>query len=222
MEEHTGNRLARAMKAAGVSNTDLADAAGVSLQAVGKWLKTGNIARARLPAVTARLGITADELLGTASGVSEPPPGDGLPYGKYVFVPRYRVALQNGDGAHDRFDEVDDEIAFRREFIRRNGWELDALTVVYARGESMAPRIQPKDVLLVDTRERARKIEDGVVYAFRYGDDERVKRLRWRYDGALVVQSDNPDPRYREEVVPASDLGQIHIIGRVVWSGGSM
>lgn len=218
-KKHAGQTLLTVMEREGVSANALADACGVSVQTVYKWIKTGEIARRRLPAITAKLRISADEIIGGISTVTD---DAGLPRGRYVFIKRHKLALQGGDGPHDRFEEVDDEVAFRADFLRRRGWNADELTVIYARGHSMAPRIQPRDVLLIDTSQRGKVIEPGQVYAIRYGEDERIKRLSWRYDGALVISSDNPEPQYRDEVVPASDVPNITVIGRVVWVGGSM
>lgn len=56
-------RLRAAMKTAGISNTVLAEAAGVSVQAVTGWLKTGKIARERIPVVAATVQRSVDWLL---------------------------------------------------------------------------------------------------------------------------------------------------------------
>ena len=52
------------------------------------------------------------------------------------------------------------------------------------------------------------------VYALRYGNDLRIKRLYRRLDGTLILRSDNP--RYKdEEVPPVLAEEHITIIGRV-------
>lgn len=56
-------RLHAAMREAGVSNTALAEAAGVSVQAVTGWLQTGKIARERIPVVAAKVRCSVDWLL---------------------------------------------------------------------------------------------------------------------------------------------------------------
>lgn len=56
-------RLRVAMKEAGVANTTLAEAAGVSIQAVSGWLRTGKIARERIPVVAATVRCSVDWLL---------------------------------------------------------------------------------------------------------------------------------------------------------------
>lgn len=59
-------------------------------------------------------------------------------------------------------------------------------------------------------------VENGRVYAIRYGNKLRVKRLSLRYDGALVIDSDNQSAAFKREIVPAEDLDNIGIIGRYV------
>ena len=63
-------RLKEALKASGMSNADLANAIGVTVQAVSKWLNKGGISQQRLPAVARVLGVSLEWLL---MGVDRPP-----------------------------------------------------------------------------------------------------------------------------------------------------
>lgn len=54
------------MKSANVTNAVLAEELGVSVQAVGGWLKTGKISACRLPGIAHRLGQTVDYMMGIA------------------------------------------------------------------------------------------------------------------------------------------------------------
>jgi phage repressor protein C with HTH and peptisase S24 domain len=76
----------------------------------------------------------------------------------------------------------------------------------------MEPLLYSGDSILVDTSDRA--IQDGRVYAIRYGQEMRVKRLFVRLDGTITLRSDNP--AYKDEDVPEK-VAQEHIavIGRV-------
>jgi hypothetical protein len=51
------------MDEARVKNTELAEITGVTIQAIGGWMKTGSIDRKHWPAICDRLGITLDWLL---------------------------------------------------------------------------------------------------------------------------------------------------------------
>ena len=69
------NRMRSSMRTKGITNTALADATGVSVQAVGYWLKTGKVARQHLPGIAARLGTTTEYLLtGHEPGTALAPP----------------------------------------------------------------------------------------------------------------------------------------------------
>lgn len=71
MVEHDGDRLRKLMARAGVSQADLTREIDVTAQAVGKWLRTGQIAREHLPGICRYLRCTSDELLGLAP-ITEP------------------------------------------------------------------------------------------------------------------------------------------------------
>lgn len=61
---HDGQRLEALMNRAKVPNSRLAEASGKSDQAVGKWIRTGKIARESIPAICRALHCSSDELLG--------------------------------------------------------------------------------------------------------------------------------------------------------------
>jgi predicted transcriptional regulator len=53
-QEHLGDRLERLMLKKGVSPAQLAEAEDVTVQAVYKWLNTGQIARKRLAGIASK------------------------------------------------------------------------------------------------------------------------------------------------------------------------
>ena len=81
----------------------------------------------------------------------------------------------------------------------------------------MAPGIRDGDLVLINLA--LTTLSDGEVYALRYFDQLRLKRLFRRFDGSLILRSDNP--RYEDEVVPPEYLdGNVGIIGKVVYRSG--
>ena len=84
----------------------------------------------------------------------------------------------------------------------------------------MSPTIRDGDALLVNRQDRHIKSER--VYAFIQNNETRVKRLLWRYDGSLIIHSDNDAGQYPDEIVPPCDLEFISLIGRVVWRAGTV
>lgn len=83
----------------------------------------------------------------------------------------------------------------------------------------MEPSFRDRDVLLCDTGQT--EIIDGEVYALDYGGELRVKRLRKRFDGGLIILSDNT-AKHPPESLSAIDATHIKILGRVLWRGGSV
>jgi len=157
------------------------------------------------------------------SGAGSPVAPAGLPAGgarlddAYVLLPLYGVQGGAGDGAMVDSEEVEDLLAFKREWITR---ELrsspDDLSLIYVRGESMVPTLNPGDVILVERNHRA-TVSDGI-YVIRMGEALLVKRLQFLPEGALMVTSDNP--AYQPFRVSLKEQGdEFSIIGRVVWAG---
>ena len=58
-------------------------------------------------------------------------------------------------------------------------------------------------------------IQDGRVYGIRYGDELRIKRLYKRFDGGLIIRSDN-SAKSPDEVLSPDQLEHVSVIGRYV------
>ena len=79
----------------------------------------------------------------------------------------------------------------------------------------MSPTLNQGDEILVDPGDAAERLRDGI-YVLRADDALVVKRLALHPMGRRVtVQSDNP--AYPDW--PDCGLDDIHVIGRVIWSG---
>jgi phage repressor protein C with HTH and peptisase S24 domain len=139
---------------------------------------------------------------------------DDLPEGEFVMIPRLDVHLSTGAGSEQVEIEFTKAMpqAFRADWIRRKRLKPGRLASMYAKGDSMEPRIFDKDSLVVDTSQ-VDVVDDGV-YALWYDGGERVKRLYRRPGGGLRIKSDNP--RYDTIELSASELEHVRIIGRVV------
>ena len=146
---------------------------------------------------------------------------DDLPPGDYVNIPRLAVYLSAGNGSGKVLEvelEKNRPQVFRAEWVRDQRLRPAKLACMYAHGNSMEPRIQNGDSLLVDTGQH--DVIDGRVYAVWYADELRVKRLYKRVDGGLIIHSDNERDFPRQEV-PVDQLEHIRIIGRIVHVQGT-
>lgn len=139
----------------------------------------------------------------------------------YVHVPLFDVEAAAGSGALVVDEEKASPIAFNRAWLHRQlGANPADLVAIPARGDSMCAGIGDGDLLLVDRAEPKLRPGNGI-YVFRFGDGLFVKRLQRRLDGGLLVTSDNGDV-YPAEIIPADRVGEVEIVGRVVWNVGQL
>lgn len=137
--------------------------------------------------------------------------------GGFVTVPIYDVRLAAGVAAFSEAAEQIGEMPFDSGLLRDIGRSsTDGLGVFMAEGDSMTPTIQDGARVLADLRDT--RLRDGV-FAFRTGNDLRIKRLRRRVDG-IEILSDND--RYPGELVVGEAADEVTIIGRVLWTGSVM
>ena len=244
-------RVEAEIRARGESLSAFAARIGVRSQDINNWKKRG-IPRTRQRLVADALGWTLDDLLiddatgsfrlpdapGHASAIviAEPVIGDqasaaipealshssapsDLPTDRSVLIPRRRILLSAGSRELVLAAETP-PLVVDPDWLRRIGLSAEHAAVLYAQGDSMAPLIREGDVLLVDLSDRA--LHDGRIFAIRYAHELRVRRLFRRYDGWLILRTENRQ-RYPDETVPPLDHNvHIEIIGRVLWRGGQI
>lgn len=139
----------------------------------------------------------------------------------HVIIPRYNIKAACGNGFLNDHVEVKGGLAFMRSWLRDMGWKAADLVVVYASKDSMWPTITDGAVLLVDTSQLTP--ESGKVYLINWFGEERIKRLFRESETVFRVSSDNPNKtEYPDERVDFSTQHGAHIIGRVVWQGGTL
>jgi phage repressor protein C with HTH and peptisase S24 domain len=228
-------RVKARMKEINITQDDLTSILGVKTRgAVGHYLSGRNDPSPdQLTALARKLGMSLDELLLGSDEQEQGPqtipigipilewndPAD-LPEGAYVFVPRYDVHVSAGNGHTVEAEPLHERPqAFRSEWVKRKRLQHNGLMCVYAKGDSMEPRINDGDSLLVDRNQKT--VTDGRVYVLRFGDEVRVKRLFKRPDGGLIIRSDNT-ASYPDIVVTAEEMQHVEIIGRVVHVSGEM
>lgn len=133
----------------------------------------------------------------------------------FASVPRYNAQLSAGPGANHDGDLSTGAIAFRRDWLAREGISPASAMVLPVKGDSMAPTLCDGDLVMIDRRKvtpTGRKI-----YAMIGPDGEaRVKRIE-RLPTALLLHSDNDG--FPTELVAPADADRIRILGQVVWWG---
>ena len=127
-----------------------------------------------------------------------------------VYVPvRTEVELSCGTGSFANADFVSDTIEFNINFIRKFGGNPKTVSIVFARGDSMADRIESGDALIVD--ESKTYIENGKVYAFVYDSELFCKQLNKTKDGIMAVS-------FNKEYAPfeIDKTKQFAVVGQVI------
>lgn len=136
----------------------------------------------------------------------------------YVRLPLYAPRASAGPGLAVQTDALAAHLLFSAEWL----WNTlrrppSQLICMQAQGDSMSPRIQNGDVLIVDTG--VDRIKDHGIYCFSYEGDLMVKRLQKSVSsGRLRILSDNEN--YAPEELPKADAERITVVGLVVWHGG--
>lgn len=140
-----------------------------------------------------------------------------LPQGAYALVPRVGIRLSANNGI-EAIDESDlPPLAFSESWLKKKQvLSRKNLRVLEVDGPSMEPLLMNGDVVLIDMGQR--DVIDRSVYAIAYGHELRIKRLSKRFDGGLIIRSDNQ--LYPEEVISPSDMEHVRVIGRMLWRGG--
>lgn len=143
------------------------------------------------------------------------------------------VEAAAGGGTYVADENSTGRMAFRREWVAREGLKAQALRIIRAHGDSMEPTIQDGAPILVevfayeDDHGSVRYLHSGNaprdvvkrdgIYVVRLDDKLLVKRLQLDMLGGLYVMSDNST--YKTLHIPAAQLEELAVIGRVVWTG---
>ncbi len=133
----------------------------------------------------------------------------------YTLVDCYQVFASAGFGATVSEELKTDPMAFRTEWLKKEGLSPERLAVIRAKGDSMEPTISNNDIILVYLC-NGEALRDGL-YVLRIGDSLLVKRLQFDPFGGFKIISDNPG--YETQMVTKDQRADVHIVGRVAWAG---
>lgn len=157
-----------------------------------------------------------------ATGEGEPKPKAQQPAQSgsdlYAYVPLYDARCSAGHGAWNERSQVLVNLSFTQYSLRKKGLAPSDLACLRVDGDSMTGLLEDGDTVMIDLRRNA--LEGEGVYVVMLDDHLYAKRLQRDFDGSVRIISHNRE--YREIVVPKERLGELQIIGRVVWAGGWM
>ena len=133
-----------------------------------------------------------------------------------ISVPRLNVDASAGPGAFNDSEGEFAHIGFDEKWLRRVSRSKPGdLSVIKVQGDSMTPTLSDGDDILVDAGDGVERLRDGI-YVLRRDDALLVKRIGTSpASRRIIIKSDNDSyPSW-----PDCELGDIDIIGRVVWVG---
>lgn len=190
----------------------IADSLGISMD----WLVMGrgDPEAARRPAVQRALELASS---GATYYSGQRPTYDVEVTGESEFklIPRYDIRASAGAGQLVGVENINAEMAFRSEWLRRAAPGASKLALVEAEGDSMEPTLRNGDTLLVNLDISA--VEANGIYLVQLEGMLLVKRLQPLVRGGLLIRSDND--AYKDETLDFSELDHLHVVGRVIWYG---
>lgn len=214
------NIINRLKEALGLKNdTEVAKALESDPRLLGTWRKRGTIPYEKIIKLCARNNINLQWVFSDGSILPTVCRDNGLvsEADGYIRVPRFEVRASAGGGAIIHSEQIVDHLYFKSEWVKNVlGIPRDSLALISVQGDSMEPALSNGDLILVDIR--TSRVEDGAIYVVQYEDALLVKRLQKKYDGSVVIRSDNP--LYEPEILHGEEAVNLKIVGRVVWAGG--
>lgn len=135
-------------------------------------------------------------------------------HGEFTTIPAYHVEASAGHGSMIGNEELAEPMAFRSDWLHREGLDPAKLAVIRAKGDSMEPTINDGDVMLIRLK-NGEPPRDGL-HVLRLDGGLFVKRLQFDLGGVRVI-SDNP--LYQSRDLSRAELAELDLVGRVVWAG---
>lgn len=138
-----------------------------------------------------------------------------LPDIGYALVPQTGISVVDGELVSLHLDLP--PLAFTKLWLTsKNVVSRASLRTMPVCDDSMIEYLQNGDITLVDTNQI--QVQDRAIYAIRFADELRIKRLEKMFDGGLRIISDNPS-RNTEELSPER-AARLTVVGRVLWRAG--
>lgn len=185
------------------SPTAVAELIPVGKSTVYYWFSKGNITADHL----VKLSMLGADIGYVLSGKRTPEVPSSI-----CLVPRYEVRASAGPGNPVYDEEVINTFAFRQDWLKAKGLRADDLSIITVQGDSMSPRLQDGDLVLLDQSDA--DIKSGTAYVMRIDGELLVKFIQRLPGDKLQVSSANQD--YPPFTVDAKNT--VDVIGRVVCS----
>ena len=178
-----GDRIRQARKVAGMTQTQLADASGMSQQMISKLESGGSPATSNIVAIAMALNVSAEWL---DSGEKKLEPTEPGP----EFVPIERVKLKVSAGVTgftvEHLDGNGPPVYYRADWLKEEGLRAERLFALRVSGDSMQPSLWDGDLIVVNTED---KVKDGSYQKIQPG------LLTLYYSGCILLPNTPPSRR---------------------------
>lgn len=220
------SRLSSSMKSAGMTQQELAQAVGVSQNAIQKLVNGKSKSSRKIIEIAKVLKVELDWLL---TGEHEHPESNAEILGSFdtwdrntplgddeVEVPFYMdVELSAGSGfLCDTAERTGLKLRFARSTLRRYNVQPELAACVKVTGNSMEP-VLPSGAS-VGINKADVNIDDGKMYAINHSGELRIKILYKLPGGGLRIRSFNVD-EHPEEIYTAEESKEIVVLGKIFW-----
>lgn len=211
------NNIAQIRKAAGMSQTDLADAIGTTLNNLGK-LERGDrrLNQDWIVKISGALGVSPEAIIaanydGSEGGSRQDRAAAIRDETDDLEIQQWDIAYGMGAGGYLDIPVTGETYRFSQSWIRQfTRAPASKLFFATGTGDSMSPTILDSDIVLIDTSEHEVRMADRI-WAAAYGQTGIIKRLRPMPNGSVKILSDN------QNVAPETAYdGELHVVGRVV------
>ncbi|WP_031482966.1 S24 family peptidase [Maridesulfovibrio frigidus] len=133
---------------------------------------------------------------------------------KFHHVPKVLARPNTSGKSLQQDDSYEDTYAFSLSWLQKKG-NPDCMKLMSVTGESMAPRIEDGDHILVD--ESQKDLYEGRIYVVRIDQEIVVKRIA-KIPGKVLLISDNPEAKPQQIEIDLSDNSlSWEPVGRVLY-----
>ncbi len=220
MTNNINKRIIISRKSKGFTQKYLAGILSISLPTMNHYESGKRVPSSSLLAKLAEVVECDPGWLLTGQGSENKKYTDGSSVEGFVLVPRCKMKTSSGEGSTIHSEQIVDHLAFKADWVYKElGTDPKNLVLVHAMGGSMEPTIRSGDLLLVD-QSKSQVKEDGI-YLVNLDDGLMVRRVQWLLGGSVAIRGDNTVVS-KEQVLPATDMEKLHILGRVVWIGSKI
>lgn len=222
-----GMRVRAARKAKGMTQVQLARAAGIDQSTVSKIERGAQASTTDIVSIASALGVDSAFLDKGVTTSQAAPPSDTI-RGIQAAGEEDLMLMQYADprcphGPHYGMRDMPqlETIAMARAILAGLGIPEEAAIGFEATGNAMASTICHGDRGVIDTRHRDPVSDPARIFAIAHGGSILLRRIVGHATGRLTISSDNRDKSlYPDEEIPASERDGIRVIGRVRYSGG--